>query len=946
MRAWILVGVMVFVVGRAAAEAPSTNHEIEALDATLKKQEAAQDYPGQVKTLRKIVDAQRALSGEDSVYTWRRELALMSALTSAWQHRDAFVLEKSLLAKAERLHGKDSSDVRDVLGWMVGSLEMARAFDEAEPVFQRLLAVSKKLHGERGRLYAMDLGRYASFLSSRGEYVAAQRMHEQALAIEDALKENVAGRLSTLGLLYMQTDQARAKAMFDRYLALSASLTTEQQVQTTWWVSSIYRNAGRLDFATPLEKKALDAARREIARIENAKGVEAPELDMMLFSLGTMLMEIGDLTAADPVLTRCVALQEKHKSPFIAYAQIATLRRKQGRAKEALALYEKAQAQMKGGTGLYSMMGDIYRELGDTKRAEKLYLAAQADLDRLFGKSPVLVLRLHLGLYAVYVAAGQLDKAERVLAENLELAERETALVLASGTEADHLAYFTREAHLLDAAIGFHAQIAPKRASAARLAMTTLLRRKGRMLDAAAASLGALRSRLPAADRQLLDDLDAARAKLAKVAVQGAQGNPDYAKQVAALSDQIQRLEVALARKNAELKIAIEPVQLADVQKKIPSGAKLVEIVNYQPSNPTAPFSAKPVLPPRRYAAYVLANRGAPTFVDLGEVGPIDDAVGKLRTALADPDNDRTAELGKALHDLTMAKLAKAVGSAKLVIVAPDGALNLVPFAALHDGTQYLVSKYTFTYVTSGRDLLRFGVYGKVKSAAPVIFADPDFDGPKSAAPPPTRRARAMQGLMWKRLPGTAQEADALEKSLAGATVYRGKQATEATLKALHAPRIVHLATHGFFLDGDSASTENPLLRSGLVFAGANARSSGTDDGVVTALEAAGLDLRGTKLVVMSACETGVGKITNGEGVYGLRRAFVIAGADSLVMSLWEVDDAATRDLMAGFYKKLETGLGRAAALQAIQKEMLATPKYAHPYYWASFVGAGNSAPL
>jgi len=203
-----------------------------------------------------------------------------------------------------------------------------------------------------------------------------------------------------------------------------------------------------------------------------------------------------------------------------------------------------------------------------------------------------------------------------------------------------------------------------------------------------------------------------------------------------------------------------------------------------------------------------------------------------------------------------------------------------------------------------------------------------------------------MQGLTWRRLPGTAQEADALAKSLAGATVYREKQATEATLKNLHAPSIVHLATHGFFLSDADASVENPLLRSGLVFAGANARSSGTDDGVVTALEAAGLDLRGTRLVVMSACETGVGKITNGDGVYGLRRAFVIAGAESLVMSLWEVDDAATRDLMDGYYKKLKAGLGRSAALQAIQQEMHANPKYAHPYYWASFVAAGDSAPI
>ncbi|HEX5058700.1 MAG TPA: CHAT domain-containing protein [Kofleriaceae bacterium] len=938
--------VVIALLLSARVFAQPANQEIQALEATLHKQEAANDRPGQEKTLRKLVAAERSAFGEDSYQVWRREQSLLSVFMQQFEHSEAIALEKSMLAKAERVHGKESREVRDVLGDMVGSLEMARMYGEMDPVFQRLLAVSKKLNGERSSLYAYDLMRYGNSLSSRAEYVAAQRVLEQSLAIMDALKENPASILTTLGLIYMQTDQAKAKAIFDRRLADDAKLPTLQRAQSIWWVASIYRQRDRLDLAQPLEAQAAAILRTEIQRIEKANGKEAPDLGMPLFSLGSMLMEVGDLAAADPLLTRAVALQEKLKAPFIPYAQIATLRRKQGRPKEALALYAKAQATMPGGTGLYSMMGDIERELGNTRHAEELYLAAQKDLDKLFGKHAMLVLRLHLGLHGVYVAAKQLDKAERALNEELDIGEHELAFVLASGTEADHLAYFGRQASVLDTTISFHSLVAPTRASAARLALTTILRRKGRILDAAAASLGTLRTRLSPDDQKLLVELDSARAKLAKVAVGGAQMTPDFAKQVAALSDQIQKLEVTLAKKNADLKVAFQTVTLADVQKKIPKGARLVELVNYQPTDVTAPFSASPKLPPRRYAAYVLADHGDPTLVDLGEAAAIDDATAKLRSALADPDNDRVADVAKTLHDLTFGKLTKALGNAKHVLIAPDGALNVVPFAALNDGKDYLVTKYAFTYLTSGRDLLRFGVKANAKSSGPVIFADPDFDGAKTAQPAPTRRSRAMQGLTWRRLPGTAQEADALAKSLAGATVYREKQATEATLKSLHAPSIVHLATHGFFLSDADASVENPLLRSGLVFAGANARSSGADDGVVTALEAAGLDLRGTRLVVMSACETGVGKITNGDGVYGLRRAFVIAGAESLVMSLWEVDDAATRDLMDGYYKKLKAGLGRSAALQAIQQEMHANAKYAHPYYWASFVAAGDSAPI
>jgi CHAT domain-containing protein len=139
---------------------------------------------------------------------------------------------------------------------------------------------------------------------------------------------------------------------------------------------------------------------------------------------------------------------------------------------------------------------------------------------------------------------------------------------------------------------------------------------------------------------------------------------------------------------------------------------------------------------------------------------------------------------------------------------------------------------------------------------------------------------------------------------------------------------------------------ENPLLRSGLALAGANERKGEKDDGILTALEASGLDLWGTKLVVLSACETGVGEVKNGEGVYGLRRAFVLAGTESLVMSLWSVSDLVTRELMTGYYKNLKHGMGRGEALRQIQLEMLKKPNRRHPFYWAGFIQLGEWANL
>ncbi|MGH9902031.1 MAG: CHAT domain-containing protein, partial [Pyrinomonadaceae bacterium] len=145
---------------------------------------------------------------------------------------------------------------------------------------------------------------------------------------------------------------------------------------------------------------------------------------------------------------------------------------------------------------------------------------------------------------------------------------------------------------------------------------------------------------------------------------------------------------------------------------------------------------------------------------------------------------------------------------------------------------------------------------------------------------------------------------------------------------------------------GGGAGIENPLLRSGLALAGANRRGAGREDGILTALEASGLNLWGTRLVVLSACDTGLGEVKNGEGVYGLRRAFVLAGAETLVMSLWPVSDYVTRETMLSYYTGLKQGQGRGAALRQTRLSMLKRKEREHPFYWAGFIQSGAWANL
>jgi CHAT domain-containing protein len=322
-------------------------------------------------------------------------------------------------------------------------------------------------------------------------------------------------------------------------------------------------------------------------------------------------------------------------------------------------------------------------------------------------------------------------------------------------------------------------------------------------------------------------------------------------------------------------------------------------------------------------------------------------------------------------------------GETRRLLIAPDGSLNLIPFAALVDEqNRYLVRRYAISYLTSGRDLLRLQVSLPSKNA-PLVVANPIFGGVQTVATPGGQGSGNSQAgdqvlgqinptvVFLQELPGTEREAKAIKVVMPGASMLLREQATETAVKQSMAPSVLHIATHSFFL-GDqeappvetrgvpddnplrisaalskwAAKVENPLLRSGLALAGANERRSGDDDGVLTAMEAASLDLWGTKLVALSACNTGLGEVRNGEGVYGLRRALVLAGSETQVMSLWPVLDKQTRGLMVGYYRRLLKGEGRGEALRQMQLEMLKDAKLQHPYYWASFIQAGEWANL
>ena len=307
----------------------------------------------------------------------------------------------------------------------------------------------------------------------------------------------------------------------------------------------------------------------------------------------------------------------------------------------------------------------------------------------------------------------------------------------------------------------------------------------------------------------------------------------------------------------------------------------------------------------------------------------------------------------------------------------------MLPFEVLQkpDGS-FLIDEYTINYLTAGRDLVGF-TDGQAAEGKCLLMGAPDFNlassNRSSDRQAPTSRYADLSELSFAPLPHTKTELDDIRKVMGGRQVElcSGKDALEETLLNAEHPSIIHLATHGFFLSDHELPGEgrgfqmaelspageqlhsqikidlkNPLLRSGILLAGAKRSwtngSNGRHDGVVTAEEILGMNLQGTEMVVLSACDTGLGVVKSGEGVFGLRRAFTQAGAKSLVMSLWKVPDRETKELMVQFYRNIKSGkMNRCQSLrQAILKQKeIVRKRYGHenPRYWGAFVFMGAS---
>ncbi len=506
---------------------------------------------------------------------------------------------------------------------------------------------------------------------------------------------------------------------------------------------------------------------------------------------------------------------------------------------------------------------------------------------------------------------------------------------------------------------------------ARKLALTSLLRRKGLVLEVVAAHRAAVHKQAdkdPALEERVkqLQEIEAELAALERKPPAPAE-RAAYAKRISELVDSSDHRHMAISLHlppgggAAEVVKQSNAITIEAVQAALPADGALLEIVRFKPvranaTNELARWGEA------RYAAFVVKHADEPIFVDLGEASSTEELIAELRGSLSQQKDD-VKRLARKLDARIMAPLRPSLKNVRRLWIAPDRALHTVPFEALVDESDhYLVERFGMTYLGTGRELTRAPI-SATNTNAPFVLANPLF---ARGATPDGAPAEATRGVDFRKarfepLPGTAAEAEGIHKALPNATVVTGESATREAVLALARPSILHIATHGFYLAGDkpqkeggrglelevaNAPTEestsaDPLLRSGLALAGANGGG-----GILSALELASIDLTGTKLAVLSACETGLGDLMNGEGVFGLRRALVIAGAEAQVVSLWQVDDDATRTMMVAYYTKLRAGGGRSEAMRATRLAMMRQPKTAHPFFWASFLVSGEARAL
>jgi CHAT domain-containing protein/Tfp pilus assembly protein PilF len=794
---------------------------------------------------------------------------------------------------------------------------------KAEPLFVRALAINEKALGPNHPSTAASLNNLAGFYYVNAAYAKAEPLLVRALAINEKTSgsnhPDAAGSLNNLATLYQATGAyAKAEPLFVRALTIYEKTFGPNHGKTAMAMidlAAFYQCTGAYAKAELLYVRTLSI-------YEKTVGLDSEYATYILSNLASLYHTTGAYSKAEPLFVRALAINEK------TFAS--------NHLNIAASLNDLAS---------------LYHTIGAYSKAEPLFVRALEIREKTRPDHPDTATSLN-NLAELYRDVGDPIQAQAFVARGLSVLHKQLQNVLLL-EESRRVEWQKSNLNFgLAASILKPEQVAQ-----------WVLRWKGIVLESVMEDRAAAIRLDKAGALAALQELQMLRQQLFLARTEEKES---ISRKISQMERGFAAKSVVLGRTRASADQVIEQVASA-----LPVDGVLVDFISFKP--PAAPKETALL----HFGALVTNRVGDVTWVDLGEAKQVSQTLENYRSALSRGDSVGFASASTALYGILWKPLETvfAVGT-KTVFLCPDGDLNFAPFVALsNEKGEFVGERYRVAYVGSSRDLLRESSNGVVEKQI-TIFANPDFSGKSERielAPLLATRAASLQdfgGVKLASLPGAEAEGAVLARIAKGAgwqsDIYVGERATETAVTGVKSPGVLHLATHGFFLgertntgglNGASrgmsvrpalgaesevekkslSATEferalSPMRRSGLAFAGAQRTFEAwgrgeapapSSDGVLTAEEAAGLELNGTWLVTLSACDTGIGKVQSGEGVFGLRRAFAMTGAKNLMMTLWPVSDATTVQIMADFYTKALANGHAWESLAEVQRDWL-----------------------
>jgi CHAT domain-containing protein/tetratricopeptide (TPR) repeat protein len=955
---------------------------------------AAGDYRAAEALARELLAESERCCGPDSIESGDPLDLLVDSL---WRGGKAAEPECRLLAERavairERARGPEHPEVARALNALANVLSETGDLAGARPLYVRALKIREKTLGPNDPSVAGSLNNVGLLLAQIGDYAGALPLLQRSLSIrEKALPPEhpdvIAGLGNLASLLRLMGDYPRSRQLYERALAAAEKSAGRESLLTANVVSNLAVLLSNMG-----DNAAAEAAhRRALAIREKVLPPDHPEVAYSLDNLAAFLLAKGDTTGARPLFERASSILEAAlgpESPDVAQNlhNQAILRAAIGDRAGARELYERVVAIQENTLGPLSPdlastlnnFGVLLKDSGDLDAAGRAYERALSIREAVLGPG-------HPD------TAGSLDNLARLhwlrgdpksaLQESLRAetrAREQFARCARSLSQEEALRFEQARVTGLDTIFTALLDLPAGAGTTAAVASAwdEMVRARAMVLDEMASRHRALPAKGDPRAESLAQALTGARREFTRLALQGAgpDGSEAYGRRLQEARDREERAERALAERSADFRRERDRarVGLSDVLSALPAGSALVSYVRFKR---LVERDGRPGVP--WYLALVArASDDSPVIVPLGNAEEIETLVSAWRANVAaDPrgTTDPAASMaeyeqkGRRLRSLIWDPIVPRLRSASLVLVVPDGALGLLSLATLPaaDGTYVLEGTRTLHYLSAERDLAqpasRPTGHGLLTLGGADFDARPDAPSRVARAGPiyrgPSSACAGVRSIRFDPLLATLTEVDeigaAWKRKGTEVLALIGAEANEATLKrAAPGRRILHLATHGYFLQSDCAGGwDNLLLSSGLALAGANRRGdppAGPDaeDGVLTAEEIAALDLSGVEWAVLSACETGVGRVLPGEGVLGLRRAFEIAGARTLIMSLWPVEDEATRSWMKELYRERLAGRPTAVAVREAGLRILAKQRRqersTHPYFWGAFVAAGD----